>query len=79
MMKTTKKDIIELVKNLTVADITNYTQDDLNRLCQREHSFTKIAYSAGTYGITAMVVRGDYTRELYAVTERNYLMFALNI
>ena len=74
-MKTTLRDIKELVKYEKAVDVTNFNMDDYKTLKESEGYFTEIAHSIGTYGVTGRVVQGSYTGTLYAVTRRTSAIY----
>lgn len=73
-MKTTRKDIIELVTTGTALELTTANFEDIRK---NEGWFKSIAYSCGVYGCTARLLQGANTNKLYAVTSRNNVMFMI--
>ena len=66
-MKTTLKEIRRYV--------TTNTAEDLTRKGFAECGFETIAYSTGLYGCTGVLVKGNTTGKLYAVTARTSALF----
>lgn len=74
-MKTTIKDIKNLVGNGNAVDVTAYGLDDYRALRESEGYFKDIAHSIGGYGVSALVVQGANTGTLYAVTRRTSAIY----
>lgn len=74
-MKTTIKNIKNLVGNGNAVDVTAYGLDDYRALREKEGYFKDIAHSIGTYGVSALVVQGANTGTLYAVTRRTSAIY----
>ena len=75
MLKTTQKQIKEMVQTGLAIDITNGNNDTRERLMASEGWLKEIAYSAGTYGCNGKVFRGEHTGTLYAITGRTNAIF----
>ena len=60
-----KKQIKELVKLGVAKDVTNLTSKS-----EIPEEYRKIAISYGNYGINALLLMGEETNTLYAVTAR---------
>ena len=71
MMKTTRKDIIELSQRYDVVDLTHSSPEEIDEIRQKESYFNPLAYSMGKYGGTALAFTGKNTRTIYTVTTRN--------
>lgn len=68
-MKTTKKEIRNLISVMGAIDATNY--DNIVEAVEI------LAYSVGIYGVNAVAVKGRETAKIYVVLARNSLMFKL--
>ena len=71
-MKTTNKDIKQLVKYGYAVDITT---GDIQQIKELENGFNKIAYSIGSYGRNGLLLQGRNTKTLYAITSRSTNIF----
>lgn len=69
-MKTTNKDIKQLVNYGYAIDITNETSESIQQIKDLENGFNIIAYSMGQYGRNGMIYQGRKTKQLYAITAR---------
>lgn len=68
-MKTTKKEIRNLISVMGAIDATNY--DNIVEAVEI------LAYSVGIYGVNAVAVKGRETGKIYVVLARNSLLFKL--
>lgn len=57
-------------------DVTNWSGEDVYELLRTDNKYTEVAYSAGVYGINAVVVRLESGR-LVKSTSRNSNTFIL--
>lgn len=57
-------------------DVTNWLSEDVYELLHTDRKYTEVAYSAGVYGINAVVVRLESGR-LVKSTSRNPNTFIL--
>lgn len=55
-MRTTKKELINLAKNLKAINVNDLTHDEVNKIIKNEIK-TTIAISCGTYGFSAVLVK----------------------
>lgn len=70
MERYTQKQLRNLVATGAAVDVTyadNGTRDEIEA---KEGSYTQIGYAAGMYGCSGMLLRGNKTGTLYAVTGR---------
>lgn len=74
-MKTTLRDIKELVECGRAIDVTHFDMDDYRALREKEGYFEDVAHSIGTYGVSGRVVQGANTGTLYAVTRRTSAIY----
>ena len=75
MMQTKQRAIKELVAHGHAIDITNhdgYMQEQLETL---EGKLDCIAYSHGVYGVNGLLLKGQNTGSLYAITTRSSAIF----
>ena len=78
MKKYTQKQLKDLVKNNRAVDITNGDNTTRNNILKSEGSYSKIGYSAGVYGLNGLLLEGDNTKTLYAITSRSTSLFIFN-
>lgn len=64
MIKTTKRELKQMVKSGRAIDVTN--AKSVSEIPER---YRQIAYSSGVYGCTGMLLQGE-SGQLYAVTDR---------
>lgn len=74
-MKTTLKDIRSYVTTNAAEDLTKKRFAEIDAIRVAECGFDTIAYSTGIYGVTGVLVKGNTTGKLYAVTARNSALF----
>ena len=74
-MKTTLKDIHRYVTTNAATDLTKKNFSEIDAIRVSECGFETIAYSTGIYGVTGVLVKGNTTGKLYAVTARTSALF----
>lgn len=74
-MKTTLKDIRSYVAANAATDLTKKNFSEIDAIRVAECGFDTIAYSAGVYGVTGVLVKGNASGKLYAVTARTSALF----
>ena len=74
-MKTTLKDIRSYVTTNAAEDLTKKRFAEIDAIRVSECRFETIAYSTGIYGVTGVLVKGNTTGKLYAVTARTSALF----
>ena len=74
-MKTTLKDIRRYVTTNTAEDLTKKRFSGIDTIRVAECGFETISYSTGVYGVTGVLVKGNTTGKLYAVTARTSALF----
>ena len=74
-MKTTLKNIRNYVATNAAEDLTKKNFSEIDAIRVAECGFETIAYSAGIYGVTGVLVKGNTTGKLYAVTARTSALF----
>lgn len=74
-MKITLKDIRRYVTTNAAEDLTKKSFSEIDAIRLAECGFECIAYSTGIYGVTGVLVKGNTTGKLYAVTARTSALF----
>lgn len=74
-MKTTLKDIRSYVTTNAATDLTKKNFSEIDEIRDAECGFETVAYSTGIYGVTGVLVKGNTTGKLYAVTARTSALF----
>ena len=74
-MKTTLKDISRYVTTNVEEALTKKNFSEIDAIRVSECGFETIAYSTGIYGVTGVLVKGNTTGKLYAVTARTSALF----
>lgn len=69
MIKTTKKQLKQMVASGRAIDVTN-----ANGRREIPENYRQIAYSSGVYGCTGMLLQGE-SGQLYAVTDRTSAIY----
>lgn len=75
MMKYTQKQLKELVKNGLAEDVTYADNNKRREIEEAEGYYTQVGYSSGVYGCNGMLLKGNRTGKLYAVTSRSTAIF----
>ena len=76
-MKTTLKNIRNYVATNAAEDLTKKQFAEIDAIRVSECGFDIIAYSTGIYGVTGVLVKGNTTGKLYAVTARTSALFQI--
>lgn len=71
MKKVTKK----FIRAFNALDITDVNSEEGKTLRNKEKSFTTVAISCGTYGMTGAILKGHNSKKLYKITARNSNLF----
>ena len=74
-MKTTLKEIRRYITTNAAEDLTRKGFAEIDAIRVAECGFECIAYSTGLYGYTGVLVKGNTTGKLYAVTARTSTLF----
>ena len=74
-MKTTLKDIRRYVTTNAAEDLTKKRFAEIDAIRVEECGFECIAYSTGIYGCTGVLVKGNTSGTLFAVTARPSALF----
>lgn len=75
MKKYTQKQLKNMVADGIAVDITHGTNETREALEKTEGFYTQIGYSAGVYGCNGMLLKGNKTGTLYAITNRTTAIF----
>lgn len=75
MTRYTQKQLREMVKFGIAEDVTYFGTDQYEMLLDNEGFFRQIGYSSGVYGCNGMLLQGNNTKTLYAVTQRTSAIF----
>ena len=75
MTKYTQKQLREMVQNGIATDISNYNNNGRNEILAREGYYTQVGYASGTYGCSGMLLKGNETNSLYAITSRTQAIY----
>ena len=73
--KYTQKQLKNMVAEGLAVDITYGTNETRSELEKTEGYYTQIGYSAGVYGCNGMLLKGNKTGKLYAITSRSTAIF----
>lgn len=74
-MKTTLKDIRRYVTTNAATGLTKKSFSEIDAIRVEECGFETIAYNTGIYGVTGVLVKGNTSGKLYAVTARTSALF----
>lgn len=74
-MKTTLKEIRSYITTNAATDLTKKIFSEIDAIRVEECGFETIAYSTGIYGVTGVLVKGNTSGKLYAVTARTSALF----
>lgn len=77
-MKTTLKEIRRYVTTNAAEDLTRKGFAEIDAIRVAECGFERIAYSAGLYGCNGVLVKGNTTGKLYAVTAPTSALWQIN-
>lgn len=75
MTKYTQRQLKEMVKDGLAEDITYGNNDTRRQIEETEGYYTQVGYSSGVYGCNGMLLKGNKTGKLYAVTSRTTAVF----
>lgn len=75
MTRYSQKQLRELVRMGIADDVTYCSTDQYETLVQKEGFFRQIGYSSGVYGCNGMLLQGNNTKTLYAVTQRTSAVY----
>ena len=75
MTKYTQRQLKAMVKEGIAEDITYGNNDTRREIEEKEGYYTQVGYSSGTYGCNGMLLKGNKTGKLYAITTRTTAVF----
>lgn len=75
MTKYTQKELKNLVALGAAEDITHGDNKTRETIEAKEGFYTQIGYSSGVYGCNGMLLKGNKTGTLYAITGRTTAIF----
>lgn len=75
MTKYTQRQLKAMVHDGIAEDVTNATNETRNQIEKEEGFYTQIGYSSGVYGCNGMLLKGNKTGKLYAVTARTTAVY----
>ena len=75
MKKYTQKELKNMVNLGLAEDVTKGDNATRERIEAEEGYYTQIGYSAGIYGCNGMLLKGNKTGKLYAVTSRTTAIY----
>lgn len=77
MEKYTQRQIKNLVRTGAAVDVSNADNAERAAIESREGYYTQIGYAEGVYGCSGMLLQGNKTGTLYAVTSRTQAIYIL--
>ena len=75
MTKYTQRQLKDMVKDEIAIDITYGDNETRNRIEKEEGFYRQVGYSSGAYGCNGMLLKGNNTGKLYAITGRTSAIF----
>ena len=75
MTKYTQRQLKEMVKYGLAEDITYGNNDTRRQIEETDGYYTQVGYSSGVYGCNGMLLKGNKTGKLYAITSRTTAVF----
>ena len=75
MTKYTQRQLKEMVKDGLAEDITYGNNDTRRQIEETKGYYTQVGYSSGVYGCNGMLLKGNKTGKLYAITSRTTAVF----
>ena len=78
MTKYTQKQLRAMVADGIAIDATRATNETRREIEAEEDYLRKIGYSSGVYGCNGLLLKGNKTGRLYAVTARTTAIFILD-
>lgn len=77
MIKYTQKQLKKMVEEGTAIDITYKTHKEIQEIQDEERFFHQIGYAEGIYGCNGMLLQGEKTKKLYAITSRTSAIYSI--
>lgn len=75
MTRFTQKQLKEMVKNGIAEDISRGTNESRNEIEAIEGYLSQVGYASGVYGCNGMLLKGQKTGKLYAITSRTSAIY----
>lgn len=75
MKKYTQKELRNLVSLGVAEDISYADNKKRNEILKDEGFYTQIGYASGVYGCNGMLLQGNNTKKLYAITGRTQAIY----
>ena len=75
MIKYTQKQLRQMVAQGIATDVTRYHTKEADELRKSEKWLRQIGFSYGVYGCNGMLLKGEATGKLYAVTARTSAIY----
>lgn len=75
MTKFTQKQLREIVANGIAEDISRGTNESRNEIEAIEGYLSQVGYASGVYGCNGMLLKGQKTGKLYAITSRTQAIY----
>lgn len=76
-MKTTAKIIAHTARELGAEDITRADFNRMRAIREAEGGLSTVLYSHGAYGVNAVLLKGNTSGKLYAITARTSALFMI--
>lgn len=74
-IRTTRSEIRNYLKQGYAEDLTYKKNDYIKELYKNEGYFDEIAYSAGTYGVNGLLLKGHNSGKMYTITDRTQAIY----
>ena len=76
MVEFTQKQLRELVKEKVAIDITDHGDKEYEEtMATEDGKLRRIGYSHGAYGLSGLLMKGEKTGKIYAITSRSTAIF----
>ena len=75
MTKYTQKQLKAMVKDGIAIDVSNADNEKRREIEKEEGFYRQIGYASGLYGCAGMLLQGNKTKQLYAVTGRTQAIY----
>ena len=75
MTKYTQKQLKAMVNDGIAIDVSNADNAKREAIEKEEGYYRQIGYAAGLYGCAGMLLQGNKTKQLYAVTSRTQAIY----
>ena len=74
-MKTSKRELLAYASSINAINLNEYSFEEIEALRKNEEYLEEVAYSIGTYGVTAYLCQGHKTKQYYVVPSRSTTLF----